>query len=570
MVNESGLNSGTPEVVHSNQLLKGLNQLRQRRELCDVELCAGEKRVSAHRVVLSACSPYFNAMFTGNLLESQKQVIHLREVDENALHTLVDFAYTGKARVTQENVQLLLPAANMLQLSRVKEICCHFLSQQLHSSNCLGISKFAEAYSCHSLQKKSRKFIQDHFQEVVKHEEFLLLPVGQLTELLKDDNLNVVSEQVVFEALLLWIKHKLPERISLLAKLLKYVRLPLLTLRFLTSNYETNELIRADRTSQIVLNEALKYRLVQAKGVPCEKAMKPRRAPRRIFALGGKNGLFATLSSVEYYEPEIDRWTEVSSMKLRRFEFGAAVLDGKLYAVGGLVCGVGVHSGAPFRYCDNGCESFDPETGHWSRVPPMNQCRSNHSVQPLGGFLYSLGGYDGNTYLNTMECYNSCTKQWSHVAPMHYSRSCFAAAVCDGYLYALGGYGPSYLRTVERYDPSSNSWEMMPAMSTYRINFGVGVLNGCLYVVGGHNGVSHLRSVERFDPVSSEWTMVTPMSRPRTGLSVAVLNGFLYSVGGHDGSGYLSLVQRYDTHTNSWHSVESMLSSRCSFGIAAL
>ena len=101
-----------------------------------------------------------------------------------------------------------------------------------------------------------------------------------------------------------------------------------------------------------------------------------------------------------------------------------------------------------------------------------------------GGFLYSLGGYDGNTYLNTMECYNSCTKQWSHVAPMHYSRSCFAAAVCDGYLYALGGYGPSYLRTVERYDPSSNSWEMMPAMSTYRINFGVGVLNGCLYVVG--------------------------------------------------------------------------------------
>lgn len=107
----------------------------------------------------------------------------------------------------------------------------------------------------------------------------------------------------------------------------------------------------------------------------------------------------------------------------------------------------------------------------------------NHFLSE-GGFLYSLGGYDGNTYLNTMECYNSCTKQWSHVAPMHYSRSCFAAAVCDGYLYALGGYGPSYLRTVERYDPSSNSWEMMPAMSTYRINFGVGVLNGCLYVVG--------------------------------------------------------------------------------------
>lgn len=329
MVNESEANSGAPEVVHSNQLLKGLNQLRQRRELCDVELCAGKHRVSAHRVVLSACSPYFNAMFTGKLLESQKQVIQLKEVDESALHILVDFAYTGKAQVTQENVQVLLPAANLLQLNRVKEICCHFLSQQLHSSNCLGISKFAEAYSCQSLTKKSRKYVQDHFQEVIQHEEFLLLSASQLTELLRDDNLNVVSEQVVFEAVLSWIKHKLQDRISLLGKLLQYVRLPLLTLRFLTLNYETNELIRADRTSQILLNEALKYRLVQGKCLSCDTAVNPRRAPKRIFALGGKNGLFATLSSVEYYEPERDRWVEVSSMNLRRFEFGAAVLDGK-------------------------------------------------------------------------------------------------------------------------------------------------------------------------------------------------------------------------------------------------
>lgn len=567
MVNETDSNPGTVEIVHSDQLLKGLNQLRQRRELCDVELCAGDNRVSAHRVVLSACSPYFNAMFTGKLLESQKQVIHLKEVDENALHVLVDFAYTGKAHVTQENVQFLLPAANMLQLSRVKEICCHFLIQQLHPSNCLGINKFAEAYCCQSLLKKSCRYIQDHFQEVIKHEEFFLLPPPRLIQLLRDDDLNVVSERVVFEALLSWTKHKLSERISLLGKLLIYVRLQLLTVRFLSLNYETNELIRADKTSQSLVCEALKYRLMKGK---CEKTVCPRRAPKSIFALGGKNGLFATLSSVEYYEPERDKWIEVSSMNLRRFEFGAAVLDGKLYAVGGLVCGVGVHSGAPFRYCDNGSECFDPETGQWDRVTPMNQCRSNHTVQPLEGFLYSLGGYDGNSYLNTVERYNSQTNQWNHVAPMHYSRSCFATAVCDGYLYALGGYGPSYLRTVERYDPSTNSWEMMPAMSTFRINFGGGVLNGCLYVVGGHNGVSHLRSVERFDPVSSEWTMVAPMSHPRTGLSVAVLNGLLYAVGGHDGSGYLSLVQCYDPHTKTWHNVKSMCSSRCSFGIATL
>ena len=325
MLNDSDLPG--LEFVHSKQLLKGLNQLRQRRELCDVELCAGRNRVSAHRVVLSACSPYFNAMFTGKLPESQKQVISLKEVDENALHILVDFAYTGKAHVTQENVQSLLPAANMLQLQKVKDACCHFLGQQLHCSNCLGISNFAEAYACQGLQKKSRKFVEDHFQEVVQHEEFLLLPACQLTELLTYDNLKVDSEQIVFEAVLSWIKYKLPERIPLLGKLLQYVRLPLLNIRFLTVCYESNELVRADRPSQILLNEALKYRLLQAKCLSC-KTINPRRAPKRIFALGGKNGLFATLSSVEFYEPERDKWIEVTSMNFRRFEFGAAEFDG--------------------------------------------------------------------------------------------------------------------------------------------------------------------------------------------------------------------------------------------------
>lgn len=329
MVNETESYPGTLEVVHSNQLLKGLNQLRQRRELCDVELCAGDNRVSAHRVVLSACSPYFNAMFTGKLLESQKQVIHLKEVDENALHVLVDFAYTGKARVTQENVQLLLPAANMLQLSRVKEICCHFLIQQLHPSNCLGVTKFAETYCCQTLQTKSSKYIQDHFQEVIKHEEFFLLPPSRLIELLQDDDLNVISEKVVFDAVLSWTRYQLPERIPLLGNLLNYVRLPLLTVRFLTQIYETNELIRGDRTSQVLLSEALNCKLVLEKRVACEKTVNPRRAPKRIFALGGKNGLFATLNSVEYYEPEREKWIEVASMNFRRFEFGAAVLDGK-------------------------------------------------------------------------------------------------------------------------------------------------------------------------------------------------------------------------------------------------
>jgi hypothetical protein len=44
--------------------------------------------------------------------------------------------------VTEENVQSLLPAANLLQLTDVRDACCDFLQAQLHPTNCLGIRRY--------------------------------------------------------------------------------------------------------------------------------------------------------------------------------------------------------------------------------------------------------------------------------------------------------------------------------------------------------------------------------------------------------------------------------------------
>ena len=41
--------------------------------------------------------------------------------------------------VTEDNVQVLLPAANLLQLTDVRDAACEFLQSQLHPTNCLGI-----------------------------------------------------------------------------------------------------------------------------------------------------------------------------------------------------------------------------------------------------------------------------------------------------------------------------------------------------------------------------------------------------------------------------------------------
>ncbi|XP_070578569.1 kelch-like protein 28 [Ptychodera flava] len=558
--------------LYSEHLLHGLNELRQREELCDVVLRIDESRIRAHRAVLASCSPYFKAMFTGNMCEREKEEIEFKSIDESAMKLLVDFAYTGKVHVSQVTVQSLLPAANILQLKSVTKKCCDFLEGQLHPSNCIGIAKFAETHACSELYRKTYSYICQHFEEVFETDEFCNLGVNEVAELLSSNDLNVKTEKSVFHAFETWIKYDINKRRCFLSKLLSCIRLPLLTVKFLTQSYEADQLIRDDYACQELINKALKYQLVPEERVQLsqqmEKSIQPRRQPKVICAVGGKNGLFATLSSVEVYLPRNDTWTAVAPMSCRRYECSSAVLDRKLYVIGGMKCVL--RGASTIRHHDNSVERWNPDTNAWTGMASMATRRSNLSVVVLEGELYALGGYDGETYLRSVEKYCSKTNQWKFVAPMLKSRSCFAAVVLDGMIYAVGGYGPTYLNSVERYDPGQDSWEMVAPMSDKRINFGIGVVHGFMYVVGGHDGVSHLNSVEKYDPHRNEWTQVPAMDQPRTGLGVAVVDHKLYAVGGHSGSSYLNVAQCFDPLTDKWTTVNSMTTCRCNFGLSAL
>ena len=72
-----------------------LNLIRKRHELCDVVINVGTRKIFAHRVILAACSPYFRAMFTGELTESRQSEITIRDMDETGLATYSMFLQFG-------------------------------------------------------------------------------------------------------------------------------------------------------------------------------------------------------------------------------------------------------------------------------------------------------------------------------------------------------------------------------------------------------------------------------------------------------------------------------------------
>jgi kelch-like protein 20 len=550
---------------HARSTLTELNLIRKHHELCDVVITVGSRKIFAHKVILAACSPYFRAMFTGALSESSQTEVTIRDVDETAMDILIDFCYTSNIVVEENNVQTLLPAACLLQLAEIQDVCCEFLKRQLDPSNCLGIRAFADTHACRELLRIADKFTQHNFQEVMEHEEFLLLPLSQLIDIISSDELNVRSEEQVFQAVMNWIKYNMTERRSHLAHVLQHVRMPLLSPKFLVGTVGSDILIKSDEACRDLVDEAKNYLLLPQERPlmqgPRTRPRKPIRKGEVLFAVGGWCSGDA-IASVERYDPQTGEWKMVSPMSKRRCGVGVAVLNDLLYAVGG-------HDGQSYL---NSIERYDPQTNQWSSdVAPTSSCRTSVGVAVLDGYLYAVGGQDGVSCLNHVERYDPKENKWAKVASMNTRRLGVAVAVLNGYLYAIGGSdGQCPLNTVERFDPRANKWTTVSSMSTRRKHLGCAVFNNMIYAVGGRDDATELSSAEIYNPSSGTWSPMVAMMSRRSGVGLAVVNGQLFAVGGFDGTTYLKTIEVYDAEANNWKLCGSMNFRRLGGGVGVV
>lgn len=140
----------------------------------------------------------------------------------------LDYAYTGSCSVTKQNVKDLLKFADQYQLLDVVQMCCCYLIEELNPHNCFEILDFANQYFCKELIQRIRLFIRHHFGRLLREsKEFLEISAQYLQSILRDDELNIKTEQAVFEAVKLWANHDPLERKCYILELLKCVRLDL-------------------------------------------------------------------------------------------------------------------------------------------------------------------------------------------------------------------------------------------------------------------------------------------------------------------------------------------------------
>ncbi|XP_017875466.1 protein bric-a-brac 2-like isoform X1 [Ceratina calcarata] len=97
-----------------NNIATSFESLWEEEGLVDVTLTSDGQCLTAHKVILSASSPFFKKVFQTN--PCQHPVIILQDVHFSELEALLIFIYKGEVNIEQKNLPALLKAAETLQI----------------------------------------------------------------------------------------------------------------------------------------------------------------------------------------------------------------------------------------------------------------------------------------------------------------------------------------------------------------------------------------------------------------------------------------------------------------------
>lgn len=235
------------EREHPRNAFEYLQKFRQRGELCDAILVVNDKELKAHRVVLAACSQFFESMFIGEFAEPLNEPVVIEELSEDALETMVEFAYTSRIKLTERNIYSIFEAADLLQFTGVKGACFKFFKQQINKSNCIRTWLFAQSHNCTELLDASLKYIECNFLEIVQGREFLDLDQPEIvTAITSREDLAITSEEQVYDAVLGWVKNKAEKRRKHSLKVFKSVRFPSMSRDYLMYIVDNEPFMKED------------------------------------------------------------------------------------------------------------------------------------------------------------------------------------------------------------------------------------------------------------------------------------------------------------------------------------
>jgi hypothetical protein len=150
----------------------------------DVTFNIGGSRIPAHKNILVTRSDYFRAMFCGGMKENKQNEISICNIEQDIFKNVLEFLYTGNVEVNDKNIVPMLTAAEMFQIDDLKAQCCQSFYDVVNLDNIVQLLLVADSYSEGTLKCLCKKYILDHYDTVVKTEDFKSLIAAENRDLI--------------------------------------------------------------------------------------------------------------------------------------------------------------------------------------------------------------------------------------------------------------------------------------------------------------------------------------------------------------------------------------------------
>ncbi|KAK9280549.1 hypothetical protein L1049_014242 [Liquidambar formosana] len=237
----------------------------------DCSMVVKVKTLHISSPILAAKSPFFYKLFSNGMRESEQRHVTLRinASEEAALMELLNFMYCNTLSVTAAPALLdVLMAADKFEVASCMRHCSRALRNLPMSPESALLyldlpSSVLMADAVQPLTDAAKQFLAARYKDITKfQEEVMGLPLAGIEAVLSSDDLQVASEDAVYDFVLKWSRAqypKLEERREVLgSRLCRFIRFPYMTCRKLKKVLTCNDFDH-DLASKVVL-EALFFK----------------------------------------------------------------------------------------------------------------------------------------------------------------------------------------------------------------------------------------------------------------------------------------------------------------------
>ena len=302
-----------------------------------------------------------------------------------------------------------------------------------------------------------------------------------------------------------------------------------------------------------------------------------------LYVMGGSDNSTYLLYDVQYAKINnggpgtTSSWATTANFSTARDEHTAVAYDGYMYITGGASSGSSYLNDVQYAPINP-----DGTVGTWTATSSFTTARSSHTAVAYNGYLYVIGGYDGNTFINDVQYApinpDGSIGTWSTTTSFPNARYGHASVAYNGYLYVIGGLGGSFYQNDVQYAPINpdgtvGTWTATSSFTTGRESLALSIQKDFLYISGGLDSAGSLNDVQ-YAPINPDgtvgtWTATSSFDGARYAHNSVAYNGYIYIVAGEkDGviPTYYNDVQYAPINANGslgkWRTTTSLASTR--------